>query len=388
MHARKKPPASTVKARYFHNYLFTDSMKPTVLDTTPFYKKLAYVLISLIAFGYLAILGKEILSPLLFSMLFSIVLLPLAKTFEHKLGLPRSMAALLALLLFISAISAVFYLVGAQVSRLASDWPHFKDQLALSLNAIQDWIEHHYHVNAHKQLHYIHEATTKLLSSGTLIAGATFMSVSSILLFLVFTTIDIFFLLLYRRLILNFMISVFKEENAAIVYAIVEQVQYIIRKYIIGLLLEMGVVTLLVCAAFWILGIKYAVLLALITGMLNLVPYVGIFTALILSLLITFATAATVSKVLLVGIVLVGVHLIDSNILLPMIVGSKVKINALMTVLGVVVGEMLWGIAGMFLSIPVIAVVKIIFDRIESLQPWGMLLGEESKGNKVTVLKE
>jgi putative permease len=73
----------------------------------------------------------------------------------------------------------------------------------------------------------------------------------------------------------------------------------------------------------------------------------------------------------------VSMHLVDSNILLPLIVGSKVRINAFITLLGVVFGEMIWGIPGMFLSIPVIAIAKIIFDRIEGLQPWGHLLGDE-----------
>ena len=130
------------------------------------------------------------------------------------------------------------------------------------------------------------------------------------------------------------------------------------------------------------IGIKYAILLALITGLFNIIPYLGIFTAMVISTVITFATAAVTAKVLLVLIVLIFTHLLDSNILLPMIVGSKVKINPLITVLGVVLGEMLWGISGMFLSIPVIAVLKIIFDRVESLKPWGILLGEEEKPKK------
>ena len=75
-------------------------------------------------------------------------------------------------------------------------------------------------------------------------------------------------------------------------------------------------------------------------------------------------------------------HLIDSNILLPVIVGSKVRINAFITLIGVVVGEMIWGISGMFLSIPVIAITKIIFDRIESLKAWGMLMGHEEVNEK------
>ena len=141
----------------------------------------------------------------------------------------------------------------------------------------------------------------------------------------------------------------------------------------------MVIVSTVVCIVFWALDVKYAILLGLITGLFNIIPYLGIFTALLLSTLITFATAAVAGKVVLVIITLVITHLIDSNILLPVIVGSKVKINPLITVLGVVTGEMIWGISGMFLSIPVIAVMKIVFDRVESLKPWGLLLGEEEK---------
>ncbi len=203
------------------------------------------------------------------------------------------------------------------------------------------------------------------------------------MLFLVFTFIYTLFLLSYRRLILNFLVSVFLEENSTVVHDIVEKVQHILRKYIIGLFIEMCVVSVGVCIAFWALGIKYAALLAIITGLLNIIPYIGIFTSMLISFLITFATGATTGKLLLVVITLIITHLVDSNILLPGIVGSKVKINPLITVLGVVLGEMIWGIAGMFLSIPVIAVLKIIFDRIDSLKPWGILLGEEEKTTSV-----
>jgi predicted PurR-regulated permease PerM len=141
----------------------------------------------------------------------------------------------------------------------------------------------------------------------------------------------------------------------------------------------MCIVSVVVCLALWALGIKYALLLGLITGLFNIIPYIGIFTATLISVLITFATAAAAGKVFLVLITLIITHLVDSNILLPAIVGSKVKINPLITVLGVVLGEMIWGVSGMFLSIPVIAVLKIIFDRIDSLKPWGILLGEQDK---------
>ncbi|WP_029284607.1 AI-2E family transporter [Pedobacter sp. R20-19] len=345
----------------------------------PFYVKTMCVLVSLIAFGYLVIIAKEILSPLIFSCLFSILLLPMASFFERRFNLPRSAASMLSVILMLAIICLVLYVIGSQLSKLASDWPQFKEQLGVSISNLQQWIDARFNIDAAHQLNYVHTATTKALASSTTVVSATVLSLSSILLFLVFTFIYTFFFLLYRSLIMKFLVSVFLEENKQLVYDIIEQVQYIIRKYIIGLLIEMGIVATAVSVIFWALGIKYAILLGLITGILNVIPYIGIFVALLLSTLITFATAAVLTKVILVVVTLVIIHLIDSNVLLPIVVGSKVRINALITVLGVIVGEMLWGISGMFLSIPVIAVLKIIFDRIESLKPWGIILGDEEK---------
>ena len=345
----------------------------------PFYVKTMCVLVSLLAFGYLVIIAKDILSPLIFSCLFSILLLPLAAFLENKFRLPRSAASMLSVIFMLGAISLVLFVIGSQLSKLAGDWPQFREQLSITINNLQVWIESRFNIDAAKQLNYVHSATNKALASGTTMVGATVLSLSSILLFLVFTFIYTFFFLLYRKLIMKFLVSVFLEENKSLVHDIIEQVQYIIRKYIIGLLIQMGVIAVAVSVIFWILGIKYAFLLGLITGIVNIIPYIGIFVALLLSTIITFATATVLSKVLFVVIALVVVHLIDSNILLPVVVGSKVRINALITVLGVIIGEMLWGISGMFLSIPVIAVLKIIFDRVESMKPWGIILGDEEK---------
>ena len=183
---------------------------------------------------------------------------------------------------------------------------------------------------------------------------------------------------------MEFLVTVFLEENKVVVHDIIEQVQYMIRKYIIGLLIQMAIIATVVSITFSIMGIQYAILLGLITGILNVIPYVGIFSALVLSTLVTLATAAVATKALFVIVAIVVIHLIDSNVLLPIVVGSKVRINALITVLGVIIGEMLWGISGMFLAIPIVAVLKIIFDRVAGMQAWGIILGdEELKQNRL-----
>ncbi|MDP4284909.1 MAG: AI-2E family transporter [Bacteroidota bacterium] len=347
------------------------------LNQQPFYFKLAMVLLAIIATGYLSILGKEVLSPLLFGLLFSILLLPIARFFERKMKLHRSAASAFSVLIMLIIIAGVIFLVGSQISRISADLPILKQQVIASLHNFQVWISAKFDVNVEKQMAYVNSATSKLETASPNVIGATVLSLSSYLLFLVFVILDTFFLLFYRSRLLQFLVEVFGEKNTNTVHDIVATVQSIIRKYIIGLLIEMSTVAIVCCSVFLFIGIKYAILLGLITALFNIVPYIGIFTALFLNIIITFASTAITTKVLLVVITVVSMHLIDSNVLLPLIVGSKVRINAFITLLGVVVGEMIWGIPGMFLSIPVIAIAKIIFDRIESLHPWGHLLGDE-----------
>ena len=357
------------------------------LKQNPFYTKLAMVLISLIALCYIAILGKTVLVPLVFALLFSVMLLPVANFLERRFRFPRSLASAVSVLLLIGSLAGLLYLVGSQISNLTDDWPQFKQQVMSSVTSLQQWISAKFHIRIRQQMTYVNSATSKLLETGGSVLGDVAMSVSSLLLTLVFILIDTFFLLYYRRLIIRFLVAVFREENAVIVYDIIAQVQSRIRQYILGLLLEMVIVATATCLALWILGIKYAILLGLLTGLFNLVPYIGIITALLLSLLVTFATAGA-AKLLLVIAVVLGIHLIDSNVLLPVIVGSKVRINAFITILGVVIGENIWGIPGTFLAIPIIAIAKIVFDRIESLQPWGLLFGDERDEKQPAPLKE
>jgi len=349
--------------------------------TTPFYEKLSLVLIGLIALGYLIILGKEVLDPLIFGFLFAILLLPVSNFFERKLHLPRSLSSVLSILLLIAFIFGIGYLVGSQISNLASDWPQLKTQVMQSVENLQDWVTHVFHINAAKQMTYIDNTTKKIIDSGTDVLGTTFGAISSLMLFYAFIMIFTFFILFYRRLLFRFLVWVFNDDNRTTVVDIAENIQIILRQYILGLLLEMGIVATIACTIFLLIGIKYAVLLGLIVGLFNIIPYVGIFSALFLSSIITFATGS-VSQAVWVSVSVVGIHAVDSNLLLPTIVGSKVRLNALITFLGIIFGEMIWGLSGMFLSIPVIAILKIIFDRIESLKPWGFLMGGEYEYKK------
>lgn len=344
----------------------------------PFYIKLACALIILIGLGFLVIIGKNVLLPLLFSFLFAILLLKPANFLENKLHFSRAVSAGVAVILFIFVCAAVIYLLGFQISDLSQEWPALKSQLIDLFHNLQIWLQDVFRIKMATQSQYIDTTTHKVLESGGTLIEQTVLSVSSLVLLLVFMLIYTFFILLYRKHLMRFVIAAFTEKYISIIYDIAEQIKYIIRKYITGLFFQMAIIVGLAGLVFWMLGIKYVLLLALLVGVLNLIPYVGIFTALFISVLITFATSDG-SHAIYVAITVICIHLIDSNFLMPKIVGSQVKINPLIVILGVVTGEMMWGIPGMFLSVPYIAIGKVIFDRVDSLNAWGILLGDEEQ---------
>jgi putative permease len=352
----------------------------------PFYERLSLVLIGILSLGFLVVEGKEILDPLIFGFLFAILLLPVSNFFEKWLRFPRSMSSLLSVLLLVAFVGGIIYLVGTQISKLADDWPILQKQVSQSLNNIRDWTQSYLHINLERPKDYLASSTKKIVESGSAVVGSTLGAVSSLMLFYLFILVFTFFILFYRRLLFKFLLQAFGRDNELVVHDIIENIQSILRQYIFGLLIEMVVVATVACTAFLVIGIKYAALLGILVGLFNIIPYLGIFTALFLSVLITFATGA-VSDAIWVGASVLGIHAVDSNLLLPTIVGSKVRLNAMITFLGIILGEMIWGLSGMFLSIPIIAIFKIIFDRIESLKPWGYLLGGDYEFKKSTKKK-
>lgn len=346
----------------------------------PFVLKLALILVSIIALGYLAKIGKEVLAPIFFSFLMALLFLPFAGYLERKLRFSRTISTFSSLLVMLIFLSALIYFFTTQLSDFAQDFPVLKAQVSKSFGQLQLWVSQTFHLNFNKQMTYINQGLEKLLSSTALILGFTFSMFSSTMAFFVFSALFFIFLLNYRRILYGFITSVFHEKHFSKVNDAILEIQKIIKEYISGLLIQILIVSILTTVLLSILGVKYAVLLGVLTGLLNVIPYIGILFSGLMACLISFATGGNHTLLVLFGYI--AIHLVDSNITLPLVVGSKVKINALFTFIGLLIGEELWGISGMFLSIPFLAILKIIFERINGLEPWGKLLGEESKLNK------
>lgn len=342
----------------------------------PFLVKLSLVLFCILSLGYLLILGQTLFAPVFFSFLMALLLLPVATFLEKKAHFKRSLATVTVVILMLLILSGVIFFFSNQLRSFANDWPQLKQQGLGAFHNTQEWIASKFNVDIRKQMNYINQSAEKLFSTSTAIVGSTLATLSSTFIFLGFTLLFTFFILNYRRVLYTFLISVFGEDDKGRVEEIVEKVKSIIKKYIIGLLTQMLIVSILLIIVLSIIGVKYALLLGFMGGIFNVIPYLGIITALLLSCMVTFATVGG-GKVLFVIIAFIVVHAIDSNIIMPLVVGSKVKLNPMMAFVGIIIGEMIWGISGMFLCIPFLAILKVIFDRVNGLQAWGMLMGEE-----------
>ena len=338
----------------------------------PFYIKATVILIGLFYLVSILNVLSGILVPFAFAVLFSILLNPLFNRLI-RLKLPRALAVLLTLLVGIGFTALVFYLLSSQVLQFGQSFPLLKIKFTQMIDNLEAWVNIEFGISTAKQVQFVKNALDSSQAAIGSVLGTVFGTLSVILLIPIY----VFMLLLYKNLILNFLYEVFLEEHSRRVGEVLAQTKTAIQSYIVGLLIEMIIVSALNSAALMIIGIKYAILLGVIGGVINILPYLGGFVAILLPVLIAMVTKDGYSAQLEIIVAYLLIQFVDSNIIFPRFVSVKVQINALISLIAVFLGNAMWGIAGMFLMLPIVAVLKIIFDRVEDLKPWGKLLGDE-----------
>jgi predicted PurR-regulated permease PerM len=338
----------------------------------PFYLKSTVTLFGLILVTYVLIKLGDILTPLAFAVIIAILLNPLVnKLRKHKV--PNVLSIIIALLIALTALGLILYFLSSQIAGLSENLPLLKSRFNDILHDVQIWLESKFGLSLKKQLQLINEG----MNNSKALIGSTLNTALGTLSVVLLLPVYVFLILFYKTLILQFLFSVFSEENSKQVSDILAQTKLAIQSYMVGLLFEATIVAVLNSTALMIIGVKYAILLGVLGALLNLLPYIGGLIAIILPVLMATVTSDGYTMQLSIIVAYVIIQFIDNNILVPRIVSSKVQINALISILAVLLGGALWGVAGMFLSIPVVAILKIIFDRIDGLKPWGKLLGDE-----------
>lgn len=325
--------------------------------------------------GLIIVAGKMVIMPLLTAVYISIVLLPVYRFFV-RFKIPNTLSIGLALLVLFISVGLIIWFISAQVSSLISDFPQIKQNVLFHLNSLSDWINTKTNLSTEKQLQVFNEQSKKLLDNAGTMIGGTVATFSSIFIFLGLLPIYIFLILFYRNLLMRFIFYWFPEKDYDRVSEGIRETESIIKSYLVGLLIQIGYITFLLGGILLLFGIKHALLIGVIFAILNLIPYIGALFGNIIGVLLTLTASHDLAPVITVLLAIAVVQFLDNNILMPKIVGSKVKINALASIVGVVIGGSLAGIPGMFLSLPTIAILKIICDRTDNLKQWGVLLGD------------
>ncbi len=347
----------------------------------PFYAKLAFILISFILTVFIMEQARDIFIPLVFALLISILLYPLNRLLEHKLKMGRAFAAILSITLFLAIAGAFLYFLSLQIVSFAGDMPNMRPRFQHTYNDIHHWLSYKMHINAAQQNDYINRSASSIAESAAKSVSGLFLSITSILLLMVFVFLFTFFILFHRRMLMNFTINLFSEEHEAKVREVITETKSMMNSYVVGLLLEMIIMSIANSALLVILGVPYGLLLGILAAVLNIIPYLGIYSATALIIFFTFANSS-LHLAMIAGGGMLGLHIIDSNILMPRIVGARVKMNPFITVIAVIVGEFVWGIPGMFLFIPIVGIVKLICERVEGLEAWAMLIGVDETVKK------
>ena len=334
----------------------------------PFYIKAPLILLGLVLIVYILSVLSDIFIPVAFAILIAILLNPLYVRMEKRI--PKVPAIIFSILLAIVFIAGLLYFLSTQIAGFVDKLPLIQKKLGMLMAEADKWTNRRFGLSLKKQM-------DSLDAGGGSLVRNTLGTILGMLSVVVLIPIYVFMLLFYKPLVLDFLFNVFSEKHSLRVAEILSETKSAVQSFMQGLMIETAIVCTLNSLALLIIGVPSAVVIGVIGGILNLLPYIGGVIAIALPVLMVTITRDGYSAQLLVIACYLVIQFIDNNILVPRIVSKKVQINALISIIIVLLGGALWGIAGMFLSIPFIGVLKIIFDRVDGLKPWGKLLGDE-----------
>ena len=342
---------------------------------TPFYAKASLIFIGLFAFFAMLYVAQTVIVPVIYAIIFAIALSPLTDFFVRK-KMNRIMAIALSLMIVLFTTVSLGVVLSSQMSVFSQTFPKLLDKFSETLNNAVNWASQRFNISHFQLNKLIADTKSGMLNDGKAAIGTTFNTISRLLVVLVLIPVYIFMLLFYRPLLIEFVYRVFGPENRDEVHEVLVSTKTIIQKYLSGLLLEAIIIATLNSLGLLLLGIDYAIIMGVIGAILNVIPFVGGIIAVALPVTIAFVTKSSLTYPLLVIVVYVIIQFIDNHYVIPKVVASKVKLNAFISIVAVLAFGELWGIAGMFLSIPITAIVKVICDDIVALRPWGFLLGD------------
>jgi len=340
-----------------------------------------HILLFILLSATILYFSSSFLIPIALSAVLAMLFIGLSNRLERK-GMKRGFSALVAIGLFIIAVTIIVSLLAWQLNSFSENLADMKLRLITLLQDLKGWIETTLGISTQQQEALIKEQRTSSAhaTSGLLAGFAT--QTLSILINTVLVLVYIYLFLFYRSRIKQFFLKLVPSRNYNQTEKIIQQAARVSQQYLSGLAGMIMMLWILYGIGFQLVGVKNALFFAVLCGILEIVPFVGNITGTSITVLAVIAQGG--KSELIVGVVAVYllVQFFQTYVLEPLIVGNQVNINPLFTIMALVAGELLWGVAGMVLAIPLLGIIKIVCDHIPSLQPYGFLIGTEAKPKK------
>ena len=334
---------------------------------------------AILALGFCAVINvlyvaQGILLPVIYAAIIAALISPMVDGLARR-GMNRAVAIFLVMLLVTVVVAGILALIIWQMSLFSDAWPEFKQRSQMLWDDGIGWASRNLNISKRKINLWMDATTTDMMEDNRSMIGTTIASLGEGFATMFLTPVYVFMMVLYKAHMVEFAIRLAGERNELRTNNLLEGTRALVQSYLSGLSIALAIIAVLNVAGLLLLGIEYAILLGVMGALLNLIPYVGGIVAVMLFMAIALITG-TPMDVLYVFLLYVGIQFVDSNYIVPKVVGSKVKLNPLASILAVIAGAALWGIPGMFLSIPLLAIVKLVLDRIPTLEHWGFLLGD------------
>jgi len=329
--------------------------------------------------GILAVIvlyyGRVFLIPLAFAILFAMLLLPISRKLESW-GLGRISASLTCLFLILLFIAVVLGIIAAQVVVISQDLPQLQVKLQQQVDMLQQWVQQQFGVSPEKQIQFITSRISKLSQSAnkfgtSLVSGGMGMLSGFALMLLYF-----FFLMWKREKYEQFFLKLSSPENQPDTEKELHEITNVASQYVVGRLISMIFLAFIYAIGFSIIGLKNALLISLVTVIPTIIPYVGSIVGSLFPLMMAVVSGSS-DMILPVILIIVLAQVLDNNIIEPLVEGSALHISPIFTIVAIVLGELIWGIAGMILFIPLFAIIRIVCDHTPALHPYSFLLAND-----------
>lgn len=340
----------------------------------PWIGRYFYFIASLFLTGYLILVSRSILSPLLAAFILALVLNPLVKKLE-KIKLPRLMSTIITVVLFVLVILILIGFFSSGVGNIDFQMGEWKSKLTLISGKLQNLMSDFFKVSEAQQTSLIDQSLTSFLKSGTTVINNTLSFTTNFISAFVLFILSLFFLLYYHRFFVSFLFQVVQTRYHSKLEKILLRIKSVVQHYIFGLSLIIIIVAFLNTMSLLILGIEHAFLFGTLAAVLTIIPYLGIAIGSLFPIIFAFATKDSLWYPFGVLCAFLFVQFLEGNFLTPNIVAKQVSINPFAAIVGLIVGGMLLGIVGIIFAVPILAMLKVICDEVPALNPVGYLLG-------------